>query len=74
TALGLELIQESRTVLAEIPPTISLTLPVKIISPIDNTNRNYSFEINIMPDNGTTVKSAYVTIYPFNKIQNITTN
>ncbi|CAF1151504.1 unnamed protein product [Rotaria sp. Silwood1] len=74
TALGLELIQESRIVLAEIPPTINLTLPVKIISPIDNTNRNYSFEINIMPDNGTTIKSAYVTIYPSNRTQNITNN
>ncbi|CAF4888865.1 unnamed protein product, partial [Rotaria sp. Silwood1] len=74
TALGLELIEESRIVLAEILPTVKLTLPVKIILPINNTNRAYSHGINIMPGDGTPIKSAHLTNYSFNIIQNININ
>ncbi|CAF4029746.1 unnamed protein product, partial [Rotaria sordida] len=71
TALGLERIQESRIVLAEISPTIDLTLPVRIELSINNTNRNYPFKINIIPGDRTPIRRAFVTIYPFNTTQNI---
>ncbi|CAF4658525.1 unnamed protein product [Rotaria sp. Silwood2] len=74
TASGVRIIKESRIALAERSPTVDLILPVKIILPIDNTNRNYSFEINIIAGDGTPIRSAHVTIYPFNTTQNINNN
>ncbi|CAF2923310.1 unnamed protein product [Rotaria sp. Silwood2] len=71
TASGVRLIKESRTALAEIPPTIDLMLPIKIALPINNINRNYSFDINIIAGDRTPIKSAHVTIHPFNKTENI---
>ncbi|CAF3880009.1 unnamed protein product [Rotaria sp. Silwood1] len=61
-------------VITEILPTVKLTLPVKIILPINNTNRAYSHGINIMPGDGTPIKSAHLTNYSFNIIQNININ
>ncbi|CAF4768318.1 unnamed protein product, partial [Rotaria sp. Silwood2] len=74
TASGVRLIKESRTALAEIPPTIDLMLPIKITLPINNINRNYSFDINIIGGDRTPIKSTHVTIHPFNKTENIKNN
>ncbi|CAF4311646.1 unnamed protein product, partial [Rotaria sp. Silwood2] len=74
TASKVRIIQESRTALAERSPTIDSILPVKITLPIDNTNRNYSFEINIIASDRTPIRSTHVTIYPFNTTQNINNN
>ncbi|CAF2470777.1 unnamed protein product [Rotaria sp. Silwood2] len=71
TASGLQSVQESRTALAEIPPTIDLMLPINITLLINNVNRNYSFDINIIAGDRTPIKSAHVTIHPFNKTENI---
>ncbi|CAF4579536.1 unnamed protein product, partial [Rotaria sp. Silwood2] len=71
TASGVRLIKESRTALAEIPPRTDLMLPIKITLPINNVNRNYSFDINIIAGDRTSIKSAHVTIHPFNKTENM---
>ncbi|CAF3894012.1 unnamed protein product [Adineta steineri] len=73
TASGLKLIQESRIIFTEMPPIDNLTLPIQIILPINQTDRNYQLGINITPNGATNVTNATVIIYPQNRTQNIAT-